>query len=78
MGIILAVAFLIIPASSALLVTRDFGRVMLYAVLISLVSTLAGFALSYTFNLASGATIVVAATVIFGALTLWSKLVRRD
>jgi ABC-type Mn2+/Zn2+ transport system permease subunit len=77
-GIILAVAFLIIPASSALLITRDFKKVMLYAVIISLISTTAGFVFSYMFNLASGATIVVTATLIFATLTAVSKLTRRD
>jgi ABC-type Mn2+/Zn2+ transport system permease subunit len=72
-GIILAVAFLIIPASSALLLTKDFKKLMLLAILISLISTIAGFSLSFIFNLASGATIVVTATVIFGAITLFTK-----
>jgi ABC-type Mn2+/Zn2+ transport system permease subunit len=76
-GIILAVAFLIIPASSALLITKDFKKMMFLAVVISLISTVAGFFFSYIFNLASGATIVVTATLIFGGITAFTKLIRR-
>jgi zinc transport system permease protein len=73
-GIILAVAFLIIPVSTALLVTRDFKKLLVLSVFISIISTIAGFIFSYMFNLASGATIVVTATVIFGFVTLVSKI----
>lgn len=73
-GIILAVAFLIIPVSSALLITREFRKLIVISVIISMISTIAGFAFSYMFNLASGATIVVTATLIFGGLTVISRI----
>jgi zinc transport system permease protein len=72
-GIILAVAFLIIPASAALLVTRKFKTVMIIAVAISVVSVMTGFVFSYVFNVASGAAIVVTAAVIFGIITFFSR-----
>jgi ABC-type Mn2+/Zn2+ transport system permease subunit len=72
-GIILCVAFLIIPVSTALLVSANFKKVMLIAVLLSIISTISGFFFSYIFDLASGATIVVTATVIFGIITLVTK-----
>ncbi len=71
-GIILAVAFLIIPASTALLLTRDFKKLIYISVVISVISTVAGFIFSYVFNLASGASIVVSATLIFGSVTLFN------
>ena len=73
-GIILAVAFLIIPASAALLLTRKFKSVMGIAVAISLVSVVVGFVFSYTLNVASGAAIVVTASVIFGLITIFSRV----
>jgi ABC-type Mn2+/Zn2+ transport system permease subunit len=73
-GIILAVAFLIIPVSSALLITREFKKLIIISVFISVISTIAGFIFSYIFNLASGATIVVTATLIFAVLTVISRL----
>jgi ABC-type Mn2+/Zn2+ transport system permease subunit len=75
-GIILAVAFLIIPVSTALLITRDFKKLLVLSIIISIISTIAGFIFSYMFNLASGATIVVTATLIFGVSTVLSKLKR--
>ena len=73
-GIILAVVFLIIPASTALLLTHNFKKLMILAVVISVISTVSGFAISYAFNLASGAAIVVVATVIFAGVTAFSRL----
>ncbi len=75
-GIILAVAFLIIPVSTALLTTNDFKKLLVLSVIISIISTVAGFVFSYMFNLASGATIVVTATLIFGTATVLSRLKR--
>jgi ABC-type Mn2+/Zn2+ transport system permease subunit len=76
-GIILAVAFLIIPVSSALLITNDFKKLLVLSVIISIISTIIGFIFSYVFNLASGATIVVTATVIFGGLTVANRVLRK-
>jgi ABC-type Mn2+/Zn2+ transport system permease subunit len=76
-GIILAVAFLIIPVSSAMLVTKKFRSVMAIAVIISLASVLMGFIFSYIFNIASGAAIVVTATGIFGIMTVTTRIARK-
>jgi ABC-type Mn2+/Zn2+ transport system permease subunit len=73
-GIILAVAFLIIPVSTAIMLTVDFKKLIAISAVISVVSTVAGFAFSYAFNLASGATIVVTATLLFGGVSLFSKI----
>ncbi len=72
-GIILAVALLIIPVSSALLLTKNFKKLIILAIIISMISTITGFILSFVFNLASGATIVVTATIIFGIITGLTK-----
>lgn len=73
-GIILVVAFLIIPASAALLLAKKFNTVVAIAVIIGVVSTITGFILSYVFDLASGATIVVTATALFSAAAVWDRL----
>ena len=76
-GIILAVAFLIIPVSTALMLTTDIKKLITISAAISVISTVAGFALSYAFNLASGATIVVTATLLFGGVSLFSSVKKR-
>ena len=73
-GIILAVAFLIIPVSTALMLTLDFKKLIFVSAVISVISTITGFIFSYAFNLASGATIVVTATALFGGVSLFSYL----
>jgi manganese/iron transport system permease protein len=69
-GIILVVAMLITPAATAQLLTRSFGRLIAVAVLIGLVAPIVGLYLSYWLNAASGATIVLVETAIFGLALL--------
>ncbi len=75
-GIILVAAFLIVPASAALLLTKDFKKVMIFSVIIGLVATLSGFVISYVFDIASGATIVVTVTFIFALCMLYNRIKR--
>jgi manganese/iron transport system permease protein len=69
-GIILVVAMLVTPAATGQLVARSFGRLVATAVLIGIVSPILGLYLSYWFNAASGATIVLVETGIFAAVLL--------
>ena len=64
-GIILVVAMLVTPAATAQLLTVRFTRVMLLAGVIGIASAVAGLYLSYWFDVASGATIVLVQTAIF-------------
>ncbi len=64
-GIILVEALLVIPAAAAFQLTRSFVRMMLIAVLVGVLSGVLGLLLSYWWDIASGATIVLTATVIF-------------
>jgi manganese/iron transport system permease protein len=64
-GIILVVAMLITPPATAQLLTRSFGRLVGLAAAIGVVSPLIGLYLSYWFNSASGATIVLFETAVF-------------
>ena len=64
-GIILVVAMLITPPATAQLLTRSFGRLVGLAAAIGVGSPLIGLYLSYWFNSASGATIVLFETAVF-------------
>ncbi len=64
-GVILVVALLIAPALAAQLLTKRFGLMLLLASLIAVLSTAAGVLLSYRWNSAPGATIVLCQTVAF-------------
>src|SRR4029077_6407785 len=64
-GIILVVAMLVTPAATAQLLTLRFGRLIAIAVVIGVASPIVGLYLSYWFNSASGATIVLVETAIF-------------
>jgi ABC-type Mn2+/Zn2+ transport system permease subunit len=76
-GIILVEALLVIPAAAAFQLTRSFVRMMLIAVLVGVLSGVLGLFLSYWWDIASGATIVLTATVIFLLCFLFSPKRRR-
>lgn len=71
-GIILVVAMLITPAATAYLLTDRLPVMLMLSAGIGTVSSVAGLYISFTYNLASGATIVLAATVIFMLAFLFS------
>ena len=64
-GIILVVAMLVTPAATAQLITVRFGRMVGLAVIIGASSAIAGLYLSYWFDVASGATIVLVQSIVF-------------
>jgi ABC-type Mn2+/Zn2+ transport system permease subunit len=76
-GIILVSALIVTPAAAAYQLTDDFRRMMVLSVLLGVSSALAGLFLSYWLNIASGATIVLTATVIFFLAALLSPRRRR-
>ncbi len=71
-GIILVVAMLITPASTAYLLTDRLSVMIGLSALFGAVSAVAGLYLSFTYNLASGATIVLVATTLFILSLLFS------
>lgn len=71
-GIILVSAMIVIPAAAAYQLTTDFKIMMALAVLIGNISALAGLLLSVQLNTASGATMVLTATLLFFASVLFS------
>ncbi|SPD76107.1 conserved membrane hypothetical protein [uncultured Desulfobacterium sp.] len=64
-GLILVIALLTIPPYIAEKYTRSLGRMMALACLLGILFTVLGLWLSYSYNLTSGATIVMVAAVAF-------------
>ncbi len=64
-GIVLVSALIVAPAAAAQQLTVDFKRMMIYAVGIGVASSWIGLALSSWLDIASGATIVLTATLAF-------------
>ncbi len=64
-GIVLVVAMLITPAAAAYLLTDRLWVMIFFAAGIGILSSIVGLYFSFTYNLASGATIVLSATAIF-------------
>jgi ABC-type Mn2+/Zn2+ transport system permease subunit len=76
-GIVLVSALIVTPAAAAYQLTEDFRRMMVLAVIIGIGSSVGGLLLSYPLNTASGATIVLLATLIFFGAALVSPRRRR-
>ncbi|QFT87415.1 Manganese transport system membrane protein MntB [Bacillus sp. THAF10] len=71
-GIVLVVAMLITPAAAAYLLTDRLWVMIFIAAGIGVISSVVGLYFSFTYNLASGATIVISATAIFALVFLFS------
>jgi manganese/iron transport system permease protein len=68
-GVALVVAMLITPSATAYLVTHRLPIMMILSAIIAAISGIIGLYISYYFGVASGASIVLSATVIF--LVVW-------
>jgi ABC-type Mn2+/Zn2+ transport system permease subunit len=73
-GVALMVAMLITPAASAYLLTRRLPVMMGLAAIFAAASGVIGLYMSYYLNIASGAAIVLVATLIFGCTWLQQTL----
>ncbi|CAB3394821.1 metal ABC transporter permease [Kyrpidia spormannii] len=71
-GVILVTALLVIPAATAWQVARSMVQMTAIAVVVAMVSALVGLYASYYLNVASGASIVLAAAFIYGLVSLVS------
>lgn len=84
-GIILVVAMLITPASTAYLLTNRLWMMILLSALFGVISAISGLYFSYIYNLSSGAVIVLVATFLFALAfflspkqgVLWRRLKAR-
>ncbi|OFU50215.1 manganese ABC transporter permease [Aerococcus sp. HMSC10H05] len=64
-GVILVVALLITPASTAYMLTNDLSKMTLLSAMIGAIAAVAGLYFSFAYNLPSGAVIVLAAATMF-------------
>ncbi len=71
-GIALVLAMLVTPAATAQLLTRRLPSMMLVAALLGLFANVTGLYISYYLNIASGPTMVLVATLIFGLVFLFA------
>jgi len=67
-GIILVASFIIMPAASALLMRTSFRKTIILSAAVSVISLVAGLSLSFYFDFAAGATIVLCNFLIFASI----------
>ncbi|MFN6480364.1 metal ABC transporter permease [Nostoc sp. DedQUE07] len=72
-GVLLVNAFLVIPASTAKLMSHHFSRFLVMSVIVGSISSIAGIVVSGLFNLASGPSIVLVQFLLFVAVFIWFK-----
>lgn len=72
-GLLIINSLLVLPAAAARNISRNVRQYHVWSVAISLISAIAGLILSFYWDTASGATIVLAAAVFFAA-TFFTKL----
>ena len=71
-GIIMVVAMLVTPAATGQLLVDKFWDLVKIAIAVSIVSAVSGLYLSFYLNVASGASIVLVETLLFGLALLFS------
>ena|SRR5690625_1540302 len=71
-GVVLVVALLITPASTAYLLTNKFSTMIILSAFFGALSSVIGLYVSSEYNLESGAVIVIAATCMFGLAFIFS------
>ena len=71
-GVVMIAAMLVTPAASAFLLSKRLPVMMSISCLIGVLSSIIGLYISYYANVASGASIVLTATVIFLIIFLFS------
>jgi zinc transport system permease protein len=76
-GLILVIALLTIPPYLAEEITGTLGRMMVVSTVLSALFIIAGLALSFAYNLTSGASIILVASVFFFLFILFSSLRRK-
>lgn len=71
-GVVLVVAMLVTPAATAYLLTDRLWVMLYLSAVFGVVSAVIGLYFSFIYNLASGAVIVIVATILFGMAFLFS------
>ena len=77
-GVLLVNAFLVIPASTAKLLSHHFAHFLIMSVILGAVSSIAGMTVSGVFNFASGPSIVLVQFLLFLGIFGWVKLIMKS
>ncbi len=64
-GIILVMAFIVVPAASAYQFTYKLNHMLIYSILFAIFGSMVGFAVAFILNISGGATIVIILIIIF-------------
>jgi zinc transport system permease protein len=64
-GVILVIALLTLPASSARLLSKNFKHIIGWAIGLAVLENLLGIFLSYHFNMPTGPTIILIAAIVY-------------
>lgn len=78
LGVTLIISAVVIPASIARLLSNHFGYMMIISGFLGAAIAFVGIYLSYYFDIASGASVVLLSTIIFACVLLWTRLQRRQ
>ena len=73
-GLIMVIALLTIPTYIAEKLSRTLAQMMIYSAVLSFVFTMGGLWLSFTYNITSGASIILVAAAGLGLFSLISKI----
>ncbi len=77
LGVTLIISAVVIPASIARLLSNQFGTMMLLSGGLGAIISFVGIYLSYHLDIASGASVVLLSTLVFGAVLMGTWLQRR-
>lgn len=75
-GVILVIALLTLPASSAQLLSKQFKHIIYIAVTLAIFSNLLGIILSYYLNMPSGPVIIFTAAAVYLIILSFSKIIK--
>ncbi|RCJ21003.1 ABC transporter permease [Nostoc sp. ATCC 43529] len=73
-GVLLVNAFLVIPASTAKLMSHHFSGFLAISVIVGCITSITGIIVSGLFSIASGPSIVLVQFLLFLAVVIWFKL----
>jgi ABC-type Mn2+/Zn2+ transport system permease subunit len=77
LGVTLIISAVVIPASIARLLSNHFGHMMIISGLLGAAIAFVGIYLSYYLDIASGASVVLLSTMVFGCVLLWTRFQSR-
>lgn len=78
LGVTLIISAVVIPASIARLLSNHFGYMMIISGALGAAISFVGIYLSYHFDIASGASVVLLSTLIFSIVLMWTRLQSRQ